>query len=95
MINKALENGISMASPNSRNGGDATLNKETMTDETIERPPATSRTSLSSNKIQTVTSRTFSRLVLEAEGPIAVEFMSYGCVHCRAMEPSSSKWQRW
>jgi thioredoxin-like negative regulator of GroEL len=29
----------------------------------------------------------FTRLVLEAEGPIVVEFMSYGCAHCRAIEP--------
>jgi thioredoxin 1 len=42
---------------------------------------------LSRDKIQTVTSGTFTRLVLEAEGPIAVEFMSYGCAHCRAIEP--------
>jgi thioredoxin 1 len=39
------------------------------------------------DKIQTVTSSTFTRLVLEAEGPIVVEFMSYGCEHCRAIEP--------
>ena len=39
------------------------------------------------DKIQTVTSSTFPRLVLEAEGPIVVEFMSYGCEHCRALEP--------
>jgi thioredoxin 1 len=38
-------------------------------------------------KIQTVTSSTFTRLVLEAEGPIVVEFMSYGCAHCRTIEP--------
>jgi thiol-disulfide isomerase/thioredoxin len=25
--------------------------------------------------------------VLEGSGPIVVEFMSYGCVHCRMMEP--------
>jgi thioredoxin 1 len=24
---------------------------------------------------------------LEGNGPIVVEFMSYGCVHCRAIEP--------
>jgi thioredoxin 1 len=41
----------------------------------------------SSERIQTVTGRTFARLVLEADGPIAVEFMSYGCAHCRAIEP--------
>ena len=37
--------------------------------------------------IQTVTGSTFARLVLEGEGPIAVEFMSYGCAHCRVLEP--------
>ena len=42
---------------------------------------------LSSDKIQTVTSGTFTRLVLEAEGPVVVEFMSYGCEHCRVIEP--------
>jgi thioredoxin 1 len=45
------------------------------------------QTLLSSDKITTVTASTFTRLVLEAEGPIAVEFMSYGCAHCRAIEP--------
>jgi thioredoxin 1 len=45
-------------------------------------------TLLSSDKITTVTASTFTRLVLEAEGPIAVEFMSYGCAHCRAIEPA-------
>jgi thioredoxin 1 len=37
--------------------------------------------------IQTVTGSTFAPLVLAGEGPIAVEFMSYGCAHCRALEP--------
>jgi thioredoxin 1 len=41
-----------------------------------------------SDAIQTVTSGTFKPLVLEGEGPIAVEFMSYGCAHCRAIEPA-------
>jgi len=62
--------------PKSTSGADAT-----MISETSEHPR------LSSDKIQTVTSSTFTRLVLEAEGPIAVEFMSYGCAHCRAIEP--------
>ena len=47
----------------------------------------TSAGTLARDKIQTVTASTFPRLVLEAEGPIAVEFMSYGCEHCRAIEP--------
>ena len=42
---------------------------------------------VSSDRIQTVTGHTFKPLVLDADGPIAVEFMSYGCAHCRAMEP--------
>ena len=37
--------------------------------------------------IRTVTSSTFASLVLAGKGPIAVEFMSYGCGHCRALEP--------
>jgi thioredoxin 1 len=37
--------------------------------------------------IQTVTASTFASLVLAGEGPIAVEFMSYGCAHCRVLEP--------
>ena len=37
--------------------------------------------------IGTLTADTFDPLVLKGEGPIAVEFMSYGCAHCRALEP--------
>jgi thioredoxin 1 len=37
--------------------------------------------------IQTATGSTFAALVLAGKGPIAVEFMSYGCAHCRALEP--------
>ncbi len=37
--------------------------------------------------IQTVTGATFQDLVLKGQGPIAVEFMSYGCAYCRAIEP--------
>jgi thioredoxin 1 len=44
-----------------------------------------------SDPIQTVTSETFERLVLQGRGPIAVEFMSYGCAHCRAIEPFLQK----
>jgi thioredoxin-like negative regulator of GroEL len=47
----------------------------------------TTPTLASSDKIQTVTSGTFPSLVLKGQGPIVVEFMSYGCVHCREMEP--------
>jgi len=37
--------------------------------------------------IRTVTADTFDPLVLQGEGPIVVEFMSYGCAHCRVIEP--------
>ena len=45
-------------------------------------PPARRR-----DAIETVTSSTFAPLVLAGGGPIAVEFMSYGCAHCRTLEP--------
>lgn len=38
-------------------------------------------------RIETVTGASFDKLVIEGAGPIAVEFMSYGCVHCREIEP--------
>ena len=41
-----------------------------------------------SDQIRTVTADTFKALVLDATGPVAVEFMSYGCGFCRALEPS-------
>src|ERR1700722_7359121 len=62
-----------------------------MTSETLEVPRTTPRRRGSSDSIGTVTGSTFSSLVLEAEGPIAVEFMSYGCAHCRALEPVIEK----
>ena len=58
-----------------------------MINETLEVPQTNTRRRVSSDGIRTVTSSTFSTLVLEGEGPIVVEFMSYGCAHCRAMEP--------
>jgi hypothetical protein len=49
-------------------------------------PPAGRR-----DAIPTVTADTFAQLVLAAEGPIAVEFMSYGCPHSDAgADPSAS-----
>jgi thioredoxin 1 len=48
---------------------------------------ATNTTHRVSDPIQTVTSASFSSVVLEATGRIVVEFMSYGCAHCRAIEP--------
>ena len=70
---------------------DGKRNLGLMTNETLEVPRTTPRTRGSSDSIGTATSSTFSSLVLEAEGPIAVEFMSYGCVHCRALEPVIEK----
>ena len=57
-----------------------------MSDESSENPKTTPR-SMSSDHIRTATSSTFNSLVLDGKGPIAVEFMSYGCVHCRELEP--------
>jgi thioredoxin 1 len=59
----------------------------TMIGETSDAPRTTPRQRLSSDAIGTVTSSTFASLVLEAKGPIVVEFMSYGCSHCQALEP--------
>ena len=58
-----------------------------MINETLQHPRQASARLSSRGKIQTVTTSTFSRMVLEAEGPIVVEFMSYGCAHCREIEP--------
>ena len=62
-----------------------------MINETLEVPRTTSRRRGASDSIRTVTGSTFSSLVLEAAGPIVVEFMSYGCAHCRALEPVLEK----
>ncbi|MGA2696017.1 MAG: thioredoxin family protein [Terriglobales bacterium] len=67
------------------------MRKTEMTNETLEVPRTTPRRRGASSSIGTVTGSTFSSLILEAEGPIAVEFMSYGCVHCRAIEPALEK----
>ncbi|SEF43715.1 thioredoxin 1 [Bryocella elongata] len=37
--------------------------------------------------VETVTIDTFDSLVLKSSTPVAVEFMSYGCEHCRLLEP--------
>ena len=39
------------------------------------------------DNLQTVTAANFAQKVLQAPGPVAVEFMSYGCGHCRKAEP--------
>jgi thioredoxin 1 len=54
---------------------------------TRESPRNTPEGSASEDRIRTVTGRTFKSMVLEGDGPIAVEFMSYGCAYCRALEP--------
>ena len=59
----------------------------TMIGEAADAPRTTPRKRASNDAIQTVTSGTFASLVLEAKGPIVVEFMSYGCSHCQALEP--------
>jgi thioredoxin 1 len=43
------------------------------------------------DRLRTLSSKTFDALVLEGDGPIAVEFMSYGCAHCRVLEPILQK----
>ena len=45
------------------------------------------RSTITENRIQTLDSGSFRPMVLEAEGRVAVEFMSYGCGYCRAIEP--------
>ncbi len=39
------------------------------------------------DSIATVTGDGFPTAVLAGKGPIVVEFMSYGCSHCRTLEP--------
>ena len=39
------------------------------------------------DRLTTLTGANFDQQVLRAGGPIAVEFMSYGCAHCRVIEP--------
>ena len=53
----------------------------------IEQTAEASRAASSSGRMRMLTSASFDPLVLQGEGPIAVEFMSYGCAHCRAIEP--------
>jgi thioredoxin 1 len=53
----------------------------------IEETAEASRAAASSGRMRMLTSASFDPLVLQGEGPIAVEFMSYGCAHCRAIEP--------
>jgi thioredoxin 1 len=41
----------------------------------------------SHDAIPSLDAATFESLVLQGHGPIAVEFMSYSCAYCAAMEP--------
>jgi thioredoxin 1 len=45
------------------------------------------RSRRSTDWIRTVTNATFEEEVLNAGGPVVAEFMSYGCPHCRVLEP--------
>ena len=54
-----------------------------MTNEMLDGPQRRPRR----DGIRTVTGDAFDSLVLAGEGPIVVEFMSYGCAYCRAIEP--------
>ena len=38
-------------------------------------------------EVRMLSGTAFESHVLNGQGPIAVEFMSYGCAHCRALEP--------
>jgi len=43
------------------------------------------------DRIQTITASDFDERILHAQGPVAVEFMSYGCGHSRVIEPVLQK----
>jgi thioredoxin 1 len=58
-----------------------------MSNETLQHPRGSPPLHGSSDRIRSVTRSTFNLLVLKGAGPIAVEFMSYGCAYCRAIEP--------
>ncbi len=58
-----------------------------MKNETLEVNRLAPRRRLRSDWVQSTTTDTFAKLVLEGEGPIAVEFMSYGRAHCQVIEP--------
>ncbi len=58
-----------------------------MKNETLEVTRLAPRGRVRSDWVPATTSGTFAKLVLEGEGPIAVEFMSYGCAHCQVIEP--------
>lgn len=43
------------------------------------------------DRIETVTASDFNERTLHAQGPVAVEFMSYGCGHSRVIKPVLQK----
>jgi thioredoxin 1 len=73
--------------PKSTSGAAAPMTNRNVTNHTPPHPQSAPASSRSDGAIQTVTTGTFTKLVLQAEGPTAVEFMSYGCAHCRTIEP--------
>lgn len=50
-------------------------------------PPVRGTPTSSGDALVLVHARNFDAEVLKARGPVAVEFMSYGCPHCRVAEP--------
>ena len=58
-----------------------------MKNETLEVDRLAPRRRVRSDWVQSTTTDTLAKLVLEGEGPIAVEFMSYGCPHYQVLEP--------
>jgi thioredoxin 1 len=63
-----------------------TRNKQDMNDHTTAGHPSHSRT-LPTDAVRNIHGDTFDTMVLAAKGPVAVEFMSYSCAHCAAVEP--------
>jgi thioredoxin-like negative regulator of GroEL len=57
-----------------------------MTIEAVNRQRATGARGGSDDAVRSVTGSEFDREVLHAPGPAVVEFMSYSCAHCRAIE---------
>ncbi len=53
----------------------------------IEPTPASARRQVPGSTIKAARGATFNAMVLGAPGPVAVEFMSYGCAHCAVLEP--------
>jgi thioredoxin 1 len=60
-------------------------------EQAASREQGTNSENVAEDRIQSVTGDTFIQYVLQGEGPIAVEFMSYGCSYCRALEPAIQK----